>query len=116
VRVGDLAIGEGVGGAGQGAAVQRAGDPDPLVGVGVAHAGAVAQPGGGGLGGHPLVGAGGAAPVDGGQFPQPLAFQPLDEPAQDQHPLGGLGVGEGIQVLGGQLVDCCGQAVEPARP
>jgi hypothetical protein len=92
VQVADLAVGEGLGGAWEGAAVQGPGDSDPLVGVGVAHAGAVAEPGGGGLGRGALVGAGGAAAVHPGQLAQPLAFQPLDEPAQHQHPLGGLRV------------------------
>jgi hypothetical protein len=82
MRVADLAVRQGAGGAGQGAAVQRAGDPHPLVGVGVAHAGPVAEPAGGGLHGHILVGAGGAAAVDPGQLAEPVAFQPVDEPAQ----------------------------------
>ena len=73
------------------------------------HAGAVAEPGGGGLGRDALVGAGGAAAVDPGQFAEPVAVQPVDEPAQDQDPLGGLRVGEGVEVFGGELVDRGGQ-------
>jgi hypothetical protein len=115
VRVGDLAVGQGLGGAWEGAAVQRAGDPEALVGVGVAHPGPIAQPAGGGLGRGAVVGAGGAAAVDPGQFPQPVAFPPLQQPAQHQHPPGGFGVGERVQVFGGQLVDHRGQPVQAGR-
>jgi hypothetical protein len=94
--------------------VQSSGDADALVGVGVAHAGAVAQPAGGGLGGGAAVGAGGAAAVHARQFAQEDAFQPFDEPAQQQHPPGGLRVGQSGQVFGGQLVDHGGRAVEPS--
>jgi hypothetical protein len=105
VRVADLPIRQRLGGACQRPAVQRSGDPDPLVGVGPAHAGAVAQPAGGGLGGHPLVGAGGAPTIHPCQLAQPVAFQPLDEPAQHQHPLGRFRVGHAGEVLGGQFLD-----------
>jgi hypothetical protein len=112
VRVADVPIGQRLGGAGQGAAVQGSGDADAVVGVGVAHAGPVPQPGGGGLDRGAVVGAGGAAAVHPGQVPQPDAFQPLDEPMEHQHPLGRFGVG----VFGGQLVDCGGQQARPAGP
>jgi hypothetical protein len=81
--------------------VQRAGDADALVGVGLAHAGAITEPGGGGLGGRLVLGAGGAAAVHPGQLPQPLAFQPLDEPAEDQDSPGRFRVGQPGWVLGG---------------
>jgi hypothetical protein len=97
------------------AAVQGAGDPDALVGGGVAHAGAGAQPGGGGLDRGALVGTGGAAAVDPGQLPQPLAFQAFQQSTKDQDPPGGLRVGEGVEVLGGQLLHRGGQPVQPAR-
>ena len=62
--------------------------------------------------GGALVGAGGAAAVDPGQLPQPLAFQPFQQPPQHQDPVGGVAVGERVQVFGGALVDGGGQAVE----
>jgi hypothetical protein len=111
--VADVAIGQRLGGAGQGAAAQGSGDPDAPVGVGVAHAGAMAQPAGGGLGRDPDLGAGGAAAVDPGQLAQPVAFQPLDQPPQHQHPPRRLAVGQRIQILGGQLVNRGGQQAEP---
>jgi hypothetical protein len=109
VEVAEIAVGEGLGGPTEGAAVQGSGDADALVGVGVTHAGAVAQPAGGGLGGGAVVGAGGAAAVHARQFAQPVAFQPVQQPAQQQHPPGGLRVGQSGQVFGGQLVHCGGQ-------
>jgi hypothetical protein len=95
--------------------VQGPGDPDPLAGVGVAHPRPIPEPGGGGLDGYVLLSAGGAAAVHPGQVPQPNAFQPLDEPAQHQHPLGRFRVGEPGRVLGGQLIHRCRKQPEPAR-
>jgi hypothetical protein len=74
------------------------------------------QPAGGGLGGDSDLGAGGAAAVDPGQLAEPVAFQPLQQPPQDQDALGGLAVGEGVQVLGGQFVDHRGQGRQVRRP
>jgi hypothetical protein len=51
-----------------------------------------------------LVGAGGAAAVDGGELAQPLALQAVQQPPQPQHALGQGGVGQPVPVLGGEVV------------
>jgi len=80
VRDGELPGRQRLCGAGQRAAVQRAGDPQALVSVGGTQPGVAAQPAGGGGGLDALFGASGAAGVHGGQLAQPLAFQPFEQP------------------------------------
>ena len=56
-----------------------------------------------------------AAPagVQVGQLPQPLAVQPVHQPAQDQHPFGPDPIGQHAQVLCGQPIDSRGQGGQP---
>jgi hypothetical protein len=110
-------VGQGVAGLGQGAAVQGAGGPDPAGGGRRAQPQPGPEPAGGRGGRLALVGAGGAAAVDGGQGSQPVPFQPVQQPPQLQDLLGQGGVGQAIEVLGGQLVDCRHQPRQPVtRP
>jgi hypothetical protein len=105
---------KGPGGGGEGAAEQGPGGADRLAGRAAAEAELVAQPAcGGGLG--VVLGAGGAAAVHAREFPQPLAFQPVQQPPQHQHPRGRDRVGQGVQVLGGQLLDRGFQVAQPDR-
>jgi hypothetical protein len=63
-----------------------------------------------------LLGPGGAAGVDLGEFLEPLAFQPVDQPPQLEELLGQGGVGEAGQVLGVELVHVGGQGRQRVRP
>jgi hypothetical protein len=47
------------------------------------------------------------------QLGQPVAFQAVQQPPQDQHPLGPDGIGEAGPLLDGQLVNHCGQGSQP---
>ena len=58
---------------------------------------------------------GGAAGVHGGEFSEPLAFQAVHQPPQDQDPLGPNRVGQPVQVLGGQPVHGHRQRRQPVR-
>jgi hypothetical protein len=51
------------------------------------------------------VGPGGPAGIDGGQLLEPVAFQAIQLPPQPKDLFGQGGVGQAVQVLGGQLVD-----------
>jgi hypothetical protein len=70
----------------------------------------VAEPAGGRGRLNALVGAGGPAGVDAGQFVQPVAFQAVQQPPQPQDPFGPDAVGKAVQVLGGQLIDRGGKS------
>jgi len=83
--------------------------------LGVVGAQASAQPPGGALSVDAVVGAGGATSIHGGEFAQPVAFQPVHQSAQQQHPRGRLAIGQRVEVLGGQVLDRSGEAVEPTR-
>jgi hypothetical protein len=61
-----------------------------------------------------VFGAGRPPGVDGGQLLEPVAFQAVQQPPQPKDPLGPDGVGEPVQVLGGQLLDRCREGREPA--
>jgi hypothetical protein len=112
---GDLPGGKRLRGGGEGAAEQRAGGAHGLAGGAAAQAQLVAQPACGGEGLGVGFGAGGAAAVDAGEFVEPLAFQPVQQPPQHQHPGGRDRVGQGVQVLGGQLLDRRFQVAQPDR-
>jgi hypothetical protein len=92
----ELAVGQGGGGVGQGAAEHR---PGP----GAAGCGASRRSGGAWTPWSAPAG------VDGGRFGQPVAFQAVQQPPQPQDRLGPGGVGQAVQVLGGQAVDRGGQ-------
>jgi hypothetical protein len=63
-----------------------------------------------------LVGPGRPAGVDDRDPAQPLAVQAVQEPSQGQELVGDGGVGEPVQVLGGQLVEAGGHGGQPPRP
>ena len=73
------------------------------------------QPGGGRAQLLVLLGPGGAAGVHGGEFSEPLAFQTVHQPPQDQDPLGPDRVSQPVQVLGGQPVHGHRQRRQPVR-
>jgi hypothetical protein len=112
---GELAVGQCSGRSGQWAAEQGSGGADAAVGGGHAHAEPAAQPAGGGGGGQALLGAGGATGVHRGHLLQPPALQAVQQPPQDQDPLGPDGVGQAGQVLGGQPVDRRLERRQPVR-
>ena len=76
----------------------------------------VPQPGGGRPDLLPLVGAGGAAGIDAGEFLEPVAFQAVHQPPQFQDPLGPDHVTEPVQVLGGQPIHDLGECRQPIPP
>ena len=61
-----------------------------------------------------LFGGGGPAGVQVGEFVEPVAFQAVHQPPQDQHPLGPDRVRQPVQVLGGQVVDRRRQGRQPS--
>jgi len=111
----EVPVGHGLGRRSQGAAEQGPGGPHGTAGRGRAHAEPAAEPAGGGGGLDALVGAGGAAGVDPSEFGQPVAFQTVQQPPQDQHPLGPNRIRHASQILGDQLIDQRGQAHQTIR-
>ena len=45
---------------------------------------------------------------------EPVAFQAVHQPPQDQHPFGPDRIGQPVQVLGGQVVDRRGEGCQPS--
>jgi hypothetical protein len=106
---------QGLGGPGEGAAEQGPGGPDGAVGGGGAQPQPTPQPAGGRGGRDGLLGPGGPAAVDGGQPPEPLALKAVDQPPQPQGLLGEGGVGQPVEVLGGQPINHFGERPQPLR-
>jgi hypothetical protein len=109
MRGGNGAVDHGLAGLGQGTAEQSSGGADLAGGRGGAHAQPVAEPAGGGGSLDAVFGAGRPAGIHRGEFLEPVAFQAVQQPPQRQHLFGGDGVGQAVQVLGGQLVNRRGQ-------
>ena len=93
---GELPVGEGLGGGGEGAAEQGPGGADTVVGG----AGPQAQPGpkpaGGGAGLEVVFGPGRPAGVHPGQLSEPVAFQAVQQLSQLEHPFGPDRVGQPV--------------------
>jgi hypothetical protein len=100
---------------GQGATEQGPGGAHGVAGRSRAHPQASPEPAGGGAGLDAGFGPGGTAGVDPGELVEPVAFQPVQQPHQDQHPLGPDGVGQPGRVLGGQPLDHRRQGCEWLR-
>ena len=106
---GQLAGPHRLGGARQRAADQGPGGPHDAAGRAGAHPEPAPQPGRGRADRQVGFGAGRAAPVSDGEFFAPSPFQPVRQPTQRQHPGGPDGVGQHLQVPGGQPVRAGGQ-------
>jgi hypothetical protein len=100
---------------GQGAAEQGPGGPHRRAGGAGAQVEPVAQPtrGRGSL--DPVLGPSRSAGVHGRQLPEPVAFQAVQQPPQDQHPLGPDRIGQPGQVPGGEVVDRRLKGRQPVR-
>jgi hypothetical protein len=107
-----LPIGQGPGGLSQGAAEQGSGSTDPTAGGAGACVEAGPEPAGGGADLDAVFSAGGPARIDAGELFEPLAFQAIYQPPQDQHPLGPDSIGQLVQFLGGQVVDHRGEGCQ----
>ena len=105
----ELPGGQGLSGRGQGATEQGPGGAHGVAGRSRAHPQAAPQPAGGGAGLDAVLGPGGTAGIDPGEFVEPVAFQAVQQPPQLQDPLGPDRVRQPVQVLGGQVVDRCGE-------
>jgi hypothetical protein len=109
---GDLPIGQCLSGRRQWAAEHRSGGPHRTMGNTGPHAGSGPQPTGRGGGLDPLLSPSSTAAVDGGQLPQPAAFEAIHEPSQLKDPFGQDPISQPVGVLGGEdgeLVDDRGQ-------
>jgi hypothetical protein len=112
---GDGSLGQRLGRAGQGPAVQRSGGADEAGGSTGAHAKAVAEPGGGGASLDAVFGAGGPAGVHGGEFGEPLALQPVHQAPQLQDAFGPGGVSQPVEGLVGQSLELGHHRRKPRR-
>jgi hypothetical protein len=99
----------GLGGRGQRTPEQGPSGPDHAGGGPGGEAEPGPQPGGGRADLEAVFGAGGPAGIDPGQFLEPLAVQLVGQTPQDPDPVGPDGVGEPVQVAGGQPVQDGGQ-------
>ena len=114
----DLPGTQGGGGLRQRTTEQRPGGPHAAVGGIDTQPAAGAQPRGGRGSVLALVGPGGAAGVDGGEPPQPLAFEAVQQAPHPQQVLSQGGISQPVQILGGQRVHGRhqpGQAVRRSR-
>jgi hypothetical protein len=115
MRRGNLAVAQGLGRPGQGAGEQGPGGPHHAGGGGGAHVEAVAQPAGSRGCRGTLVGSGRPVGVDLGEFVEPVPFELVQQPPQDQDPLGSGCGGQPGSVLAGEGVDVGGQRRQPVR-
>jgi hypothetical protein len=102
-----LAGAQGLAGSGERAAEQGAGGADQAGGGAGAQVEAVAQPARSRSELDALVGSGRPTGIDGGQFLEPLALQPVQQPPQRQDPLGPDPDSQPGQVSGGQAIHRC---------
>jgi hypothetical protein len=100
----DRPTGQGLGGGGQRTAEQGPGGAHPAAGPPGTQAQPAPQPGSGRALLDPLLGPGRPPGVDRGQFLEPVAFQPVQQPPQHQHPLGQDPIREPCQLLAGQCI------------
>ena len=106
---------QGLGGAGQGTAVQRPGGPHTASGGTGTHPEPPSQPPSSRTGHHPLFGAGGTAGIHRGQPGEPVAVHAVGQLPQPQRPLDQSGVGQAVAVLGGQALELGRQGRQPDR-
>ena len=94
---GDLPVGQGLGGRGQGTTEQGPGGPHRTWRPPPPPSAAGPQPAGGRAGLGPLLGPSRPAGVHRGQLTQPQAFQAVPQPPQPTHPLGPGAIGQPVE-------------------